>query len=180
MQPGMNVTLYLDESKTKDYLIVAAAVITTDAATIRKALNEMRMKGQRRIHFVHESDSRRRELLSAMIELRVRTHVYKVTGLNDVQARARCLEAIVEDLPGLGASRLVLERDDSIVQADRRHLRAALDARGLREQISYDHERAQAEPLLWPADAVAWSYGRGGDWRRRASGLIVQVRDLSR
>lgn len=174
----MSVTLYLDESKAKDYLIVAAAVVTTDAASTRKALSDLRMKGQRRIHFVRESDSRRRELLSAMTGLRLNTHVYKVAGLPEAQARARCLGAIVEDLPSLGASRLILERDDSIVQADRRHLRAALEARGLREQITYDHEKAQAEPLLWPADAVAWSYGRGGDWRRRASGLIVQVRDL--
>ncbi|MCO5293481.1 MAG: hypothetical protein M9882_01050 [Homoserinimonas sp.] len=72
------------------------------------------------------------------------------------------------------------ERDDSIVQADRRQLRMSLEARGLREQIHYDHERAQDEPLLWPADAVAWSYGRGGIWRQRVSGLIARIRDLDR
>lgn len=42
---------------------------------------------------------------------------------------------------------------------------------------SYDHRPAQAEPMLWAADAICWAAGAGGDWRRRIAGVLT-VRDL--
>jgi hypothetical protein len=32
--------------------------------------------------------------------------------------------------------------------------------------------------MLWAADAIAWSYTKGGDWLRRVSPMIVQTRLL--
>ena len=37
---------------------------------------------------------------------------------------------------------------------------------------AYVHLPAHQEPLLWSADALAWAYGAGGDWRRRVDPLL--------
>ncbi len=44
-------------------------------------------------------------------------------------------------------------------------IRARLAASG--RTLAYEHRRAYEEPLLWAADAMAWCYGAGGEWRRR-------------
>lgn len=36
------------------------------------------------------------------------------------------------------------------------------------------HDRT-SEPLLWVPDALAWAYGKGGDWRRRMDGVVRSV-----
>jgi hypothetical protein len=38
--------------------------------------------------------------------------------------------------------------------------------------LVYEHVRAHLEPNLWAADAIAWAYGAGGDWRRRIRNLV--------
>ena len=65
----MSIGFYVDESKVRGYTIVVAAVHSQHAVTLRKALIKLRMKGQRRIHFVDESAQRRRMLLSAMSQV---------------------------------------------------------------------------------------------------------------
>jgi hypothetical protein len=44
--------------------------------------------------------------------------------------------------------------------------------------VYYLHSAPAAEPLLWLPDVIAWAYGRGGDWIRRASDVITDVRDV--
>ncbi|WP_104138947.1 hypothetical protein [Cryobacterium sp. Y62] len=171
-------TLYLDESKSKAYTIVSVALRTQDSPIVRKTLMQLRMKDQRRIHFVSESDSRRRLILSTLCDLGIQTYVYEAAGMPEAQARALCLAAVVEYITVLGASRIVLEQDDSVVAFDKKVLRDELFARALHKNVSYAHERSVAEPLLWVPDAVAWSFVRGGDWRRRADPMIINVRRL--
>lgn len=87
---------------------------------------------------------------------------------------------MIDDMALLDARRLVLERDESMATHDKRVIRSALIAHDMQGQISYSHEAAAGEPLLWIADAVAWSYGRAGDWRRRASPIVASVANLTR
>jgi hypothetical protein len=42
-------------------------------------------------------------------------------------------------------------------------------------QLPFGFVRPAHEPLLATADAVAWAYGAGGDWRRRAEPMIESV-----
>lgn len=51
----LSTEFYVDESKARGYIIVAAVVPSGQATHLRKALRDLRMKGQRRIHFVEES-----------------------------------------------------------------------------------------------------------------------------
>lgn len=175
----MSVGFYVDESKVRGYTIVAAAVHSQHAASLRRALVDLRMKGQRRIHFVDESPPRRRVLLSAMTQLGCSTRIYRVQDTAELRARELCLSAVVNDMAALDARRLVLERDDSIVNRDRRLIRASLIERGLHERVTYAHEAATSEPLLWIADAIAWSYSRGGEWRQRAAPMVISFVDLT-
>ena len=175
----MSIEFFVDdESKVHGYTIVAAAVHSQHAVNLRKRLVSLRMKGQRRIHFVDESPPRRRMLLSEMARLECRARIYRVHDTAELRARELCLSAVVNDMAVLNARRLVLERDESIVQHDRRAIRAALIERRLHGRVTYAHEAATSEPLLWISDAVAWSYSRGGEWRQRAAPIVVKVTDL--
>ncbi len=171
-------TLYIDESKARGYVIVSAVVMPSDVGAIRKALDDLRKRGQNRIHFVKESNSRRREILSQLERLRVTARVYDADARTDAAARELCLNAMIEDAVKEGVTRIVLERDDSIVRFDQRILFRELDARGARERISYVHETAAREPLLALPDAIAWSVARGGEWASRAAPLISETRRL--
>lgn len=168
-------TLFIDEGKRQGYLLVAAAVADGDAGGLRRAVTALRTPGSERLHFVHESAGHKRKVLAELARLEVRTTVFQATGLDDRAARAWCLEQVVEFAVAVGADRIVIETDDSIVQTDKRTLFQALVTRDLREQVRYEHRRAASEPLLWVPDAVAWSYGRGGKWGPLVAPIIDRV-----
>jgi hypothetical protein len=164
--------VFVDETERNVYLICAVLVDPADLDSSRRALRALRKPGQTRLHMVKEQPSRRREILAAVGRLELRTRLYQCPA-PPVVARPRCLQALVVDLVKAGAARLVLERLETQEHADRRCIRATLvdcDA-----QLTYRHEPAQVEPLLWAADAIAWAYGAGSDWRRRISRLVDDV-----
>jgi hypothetical protein len=173
-------SLYIDESKSKGYTIVTAAVIQSDIAATRKAVAQLRQSGQRRVHFVKESDPRRRQILSALEALDFRARIYHCSGMDEAGAREACLAAIVADAVRDGVNRMVLERDDSIEKFDRQILFRELGAGGARESIRYSHDTAVQEPLLWVPDAIAWSYAKGGDWRRRIEPVVANIVEVER
>lgn len=84
------------------------------------------------------------------------------------------MDAVVRDLAAVGGTRLVIERDESLVQADRAALFQSVRAHGVPE-LRYEHPRAHEEPMLWVSDAVAWCYGKGGAWRARVEPLVEGV-----
>lgn len=87
---------------------------------------------------------------------------------------ARAAAARAADLAGR-CDRLVLESDESQDARDRRDLVDLTRAAGCRDSLRYEHLRAAQEPLLSVPDVVAWSWARGGEWRRRASVLVADV-----
>jgi hypothetical protein len=69
-------------------------------------------------------------------------------------------------------TRLVIEPIDSLVHRDRSVVINEMQRQGRPNGFVYEHLAARLEPNLWAADAVAWAYGAGGDWRRRILGLV--------
>lgn len=127
--------------------------------------------GQRRIHFKSESDSRRRLILSRMCALEVRASVWIVKQRPDKEARPLSFSALIEEAARDGVGQLVIERDASVEQADRRLIAEILR----REDVvgfQYRHAAPHEHPLLWVSDAVAWCYSSGGDWVRRAEAIV--------
>ena len=100
-------TVYLDESKSSGYTVVAAVVAAGDMASMRKSVAVIVRGGQRRIQFVKENDRRRREILSEFKRVGVRVTVYHAKGLSDLDARELCLTAIVADAAATGVDRIV-------------------------------------------------------------------------
>lgn len=171
---------FVDETKQNGLLIVSTLAEVRHIQQARKVLQAQRAKGQNRIHFKKEDDSRRRAICSALCTLEVQVRVYDATSIrNAVEARTSCLTALVEDLAAVGGRRLTIEQDDSLVASDRRTLYSAVRKFDIADALTYDHMRPNQEPLLWVSDAVAWCVAKGGDWRRRVDPLITTVRKLS-
>lgn len=169
--PGDRV--FVDESKARGYIIAATAASLSSQRVAEKALRSLLKPGQRRIHFKSERDSRRREILSRMHELDLRVTVWIAKGLPDKQARPLCLTELTTALIESGVDHLFIERDESLITADKRIIAGIL--RGHQPQtLRYTHVVPTEQPLLWVSDAVAWCYASGGDWIRRATPLTQQ------
>ncbi|MFD2840633.1 hypothetical protein ACFSYH_08630 [Populibacterium corticicola] len=73
----------------------------------------------------------------------------------------------------------MIERDESIEKSDRQTLFREVRRHGLTDELNYVLETPYQEPLLWVADAIAWSYTKGGEWRQRVDPLIAGITILS-
>jgi hypothetical protein len=165
--------VFIDESKSRNYYIAAAAAEPAIAPDLDRAIRQLTRPGQRRIHFKTERDSSRRTILAKLSALEISVHVYLAEGLPDKIARPLLLEAVVADLAASRATRLMIERDESLVDADRRTIRSALIANDYVHDLVYEHRAPVDYAMLWVSDAVAWCYQAGGDWIRRAEPLVT-------
>lgn len=170
--------VFIDESKSKNYYIAAAATAPASAPDLDRAIRQLIRPGQRRIHFKTEGDSSRKAILAKLCSLRVRVHVYVAVGMPDKVARPMLLRALVEDLASCGASRLMIERDESLIEADRRTIRAALATHDYLHDLTYHHAAPADYAMLWISDVVAWCYQAGGDWIKRVEPLVTGVTRL--
>jgi hypothetical protein len=171
--------VYVDETKRAGYVI--AAVTVTDPAAVRKITRALVLPGQRRIHMKHEQPRRRRAIVSALTAAGLDTTIYDASRRyrTEHEARTACLTALIEDfVAASGNVRLVIERDDSLVRSDQATLYRVRQRTGLTRTVHYDHEQAAGELLLALPDIVAWCWVRSGDWRRRVSPIISNVRHI--
>lgn len=175
----MSVHAFVDETKDSGLLVVAALLAPRDLRSARSTMRRMLLPGQARLHFTKERPSRRAQIADAVCATGVRIDVYDARGVRDPkQARALCLERIVADLAASGATRLVIEQDDSLVKHDQRVLHAAVRAAEVVDVLSYEHLPARSEPLLWLPDAAAWCWAHGSTWRQRLSTVLGDVHVL--
>ena len=139
----------------------------------------LRRVGTRRLHFVKEANASKRKALAVIATLPITHLVVEVTPQRGgPPPRARGLVALAEWASSAGATAIVLERDPTEVERDRRALFAGLSRTTSRTALGYRHADPEREPLLWIPDAVAWSWTRGGEWRRAVRGLGVSVMRL--
>ncbi|WP_290051663.1 hypothetical protein [Amycolatopsis solani] len=173
----MTVHAFVDESaRTGSYLLCATIVEPAHLTPTRRALMSLLMRGARELHFKKEKEPRRRMLIDRMAAMPVTARLYFATCAPKAEeaARQRCLAHLTQDLLGAQAHRLVLDSRDHRDGHDRRTLQHALGFRPSKTELTYEHVDSTAEPLLWISDAVAWCVGAGGDWRRRASPLVIE------
>lgn len=170
---------FVDESKRGPYLMCVYVAAPADRREVKVELNRLRPRGAPRLHMHAERDSLRREILSTLCELEVTATVFTSAIKPFRNARARIIEAgiwprIVRDR----IDRLVLEPEVGQDERDRKQLYELTRAAGLSGRFTYAHVAPTVEPMLWVPDAIAWAYGSGGDWRRRADPLIAEVVDV--
>lgn len=173
--------VFVDESKAREYLLVAAVIAPGSSGHQRNAMRALLLPGQPRLHMKKERDSRRQRILGTIAALGTQITIYRAprTLGSEVQRRAFCLDRLVRDI-GAAGGQLCLERDESLVGSDRRRLIEATRAVGSMATLRYWHESAASEPLLSIPDAIGWAWARGGEWRRLVKAIGVEVIDVSR
>jgi hypothetical protein len=176
----MSRTYFLDESKSSGFMFAVAIVEQRDLATARTATRHLAAPGSRRFHASQESKSRLRSAISSVSTLPVQHLVVIADRRNPLhEARQQALGFIAEQAVA-GASRIVIERDDTNVKHDVRTIREVFDSvnSDVDHAPTYVHLRAHEEPLLWIPDLVAWAYRRGTSWRSQLGALELQVKRL--
>lgn len=166
--------MFVDEVKqaTHNLLVAAAALPPRRLAHARKVVCALVLPGQRRLHLVKEKPGRRKLVLDAIAELAPAVTVYEAPTTAKRRQREVCLRALVDDLVEAGATRLVLERDDVVLDVDKRVLYRRIHELG-HPDLRYDHLRAHEEPLLAIPDAIAWCWNRGGWWRQHVADFVT-------
>ena len=176
----MTARLYIDETKAKGYVIVAAVAIEESLYAIRQQLRSLILPGQVALHMKGERDSRRHAIADAiagMVSLGLTATVYDAGRVgSERDRRARCIEAIVHNaLKDYDQARIVFDLDETLRQFDRQCLIEATRAAGAGDRISYQHAHRRSEPLLAIPDALAWCWAKGGQWRRRVEPVVADV-----
>ena len=171
--------IYVDESKSKAYIFAAVIIEPGKVSTFRKSMRNFLMPRQGHIHFVNESHARRKKILTHLSDFGVRARIYRTTGLNPIIARGVCMSALMDDLVELSATKLVFELEESALKSDENLLRQGLLKRGIKKQVEFCHVLKSEEPIVWAADAIAWSFARGDDFRKRALKVIEKVIDIA-
>jgi hypothetical protein len=113
----------------------------------------LRPAGTHRIHFQAESQRFRRTFLAGVAGLPITARVYTAQERTDRDSRRVILDRLVADLVEMGAERLVLELDDSVVRHDEAVLKAA------RVKLP---------------DAMAWAWCRDRTWRSAVARLVTE------
>jgi len=170
--------VFVDETKERGYLITAAAFLPGDITMARRVMRGQVMPGQRRTHFTKESNARRKQILDVISGLNPEVRIYDASSVSRRKQREACLEGLVEDLMACDARLLVLEKDESIEELDKRLLYRRVRELGCSETLEYRHLRAQEEPLLAIPDAIAWCWHRGGHWKTYVKEMVVSVRQV--
>jgi hypothetical protein len=169
---------FVDESKRRDYLLIAATVDASDLDRVRKLLAELLLGRERRLHMKNENDRRKRSIAAAIAGSGITATVYDAGRRypTELERRAACLAALVDDAAVRGDERLLLEQDDTLLSWDNQRLIEATRAAGCRNTLRYEHHKTSAEHLLALPDAIGWCWAKGGDWRRRIQPVITVVR----
>ncbi|GAA4549078.1 hypothetical protein [Amycolatopsis samaneae] len=177
----MAVHAFVDESaRCGQFLLCATFVEPAQLSPTRRALKTLLLPGARELHFKKEKTPRRRILIDQMARMAVSSRLYvgSCGRKSEEETRQRCLAQAVQDLLTVQAHRLVLDTRGHRDVLDRRTLQRALGLRPSKTELTYEHLDSTAEPLLWISDAVAWCFGAGGDWRRRAVPLIAECTEV--
>ncbi|MGI5504101.1 hypothetical protein [Lentzea sp. CA-135723] len=175
----MSLHAFVDESRRNNtYLLAAAVVQPRELTKLRKLLNGLRMPNQRELHFKKETPGRRKQILSALVRTSVQVDLYLACcRKGEERARQACVARLTGDLLDVGAGRLVLDSREARDEHDLLTIRTSLGKYARGTGLVYEHLPSEGDPLLWIPDIIAWCYGAGDDWLRRAQPLIGKVVD---
>lgn len=116
--------IYVDETKQRDYLLVASVHVSTDLTGLRQMVRGLLLPGQRYLHMKDEKDGRKRTIAQAFVDAGVQATVYRAgpQHRNERQRRSACLQALVDDHAGLGEAHIILDEDETMVKFDNQKL----------------------------------------------------------
>ena len=172
--------IYVDETKQRDYLLVASVHVTTDLAALRQVVRGLLLPGQRYLHMKDEKDGRKRTIAQAFVDAGVQATVYRAGAQhrNERQRRSACLRALIDDHATIIGAHIVLDEDETMVKFDNQKLIEYTRAAGCRDTLRYEHKRSHTDALLAIPDAIAWCWAKGGDWHKLINPAIAAIRDV--
>lgn len=172
--------IYVDETKRRDYLLVASVHLSPDLRAHRSLVGGLLLPGQRYLHMKDEKEGRKRTIAKAIAASGVEATVYIASAANyrtELPRRAACLRALVEDQAGADDVRMVIDEDEGLVSWDNQRLIDYTRQAACRETMRYQHKQSHADLLLAFPDAIAWCWAKGGSWRAIVE-PIVTVREV--
>jgi len=178
---GITNYIYVDESKQRDYLLVASVHVDSDLAEHRAVVRDLLLPGQRYLHMKNEKAGRKRTIAQALVTAGVTATVYRAGPpllRTEKDRRAACLRALVADHAAAPATHIVFDQDDTLLSFDNQRLIEYTRATGCRDRLRYEHKRPNADTLLGIPDAIAWCWAKGGPWRQLIAPAIISVRDV--
>lgn len=178
----MSTHIYVDETKARGYLVAAAIGSRDQLRIAARELHGLLLPGQRSLHMKDEKESRKRAIADTIVRfqsLGLGVALYDAGRAGtERERRARCLLALLDDVVSDQQTRVLLDRDESLVSWDRQTLLDLTSSGGSRDRISYAHVSRHQEPLLILPDAVAWCWAKGGHWRQRVRPIVIAVREV--
>jgi len=160
---------FVDEIKVSDFKMVAVVMEATTMPSIRRELQGLRLRGQRRIHMRRESLQRKTTLLSKVSKFNFVVVVTSSSKKSEAEARQEALGNLIDELILLRVRHIEIERDESFEKFDNVLIANKLRLSHAGIVPTYRHLSPWEEPLLWLADIVAWGV------ENRAEQLIRQV-----
>lgn len=167
----MSAQAFVDESgRGSRYHLCVVVVANADVDELRRLVRSFCLPGQRRWHFVHERDSRRRQIVDAIVASGQVTALIFYGKGQDADIRAEGFRRMVQPLLDRRVTRLIIESRERRDELDRQVLVGEL--RGRPDAFLYDHMPPHGDPLLWIADALAWCSSAAGVWQERIESLV--------
>lgn len=146
------VSVWVDETKSKSFVLVAVELEAVSAAGARKELRDRLLPGQRSIH-----------LLKDWAQLAKSVYIVD-TQLKDAKQGRRM--AISNLLSTLKPEFICIEKDESVLDSDSEILRRwRAQLREKKQDFEFRFETRNTEPLLWLPDGIGWAYQRRDSYR---------------
>lgn len=173
--PFRGAKVFVDESKSKDYLLAGAIILPDQDQQAKKDLRALLHPGQSRLHMKQERDSKRKQILQTIVALDIQVYIYRVPQKTpQIEARRLCLEALSQEMLSQDMRILRLESDESMNHRDRQVLSRYLKTLNATDKLRFEHLAPAADPLLWVPDAVAWAWAKGGHWKDSVKGIVTE------
>lgn len=157
---------FVDESEPRvpagTYLLAAAMVDGADLENVRYAVSALRLRGQRKLHWRNEGESRRKEITAALARLpMIHLVVVKTDAAASSERRRRlALGRLLAELETAAVDDVCLEsREHRQNQGDIVIANALRRQRVVSTSMRLTHLPGPVEPLLWVPDAVAGVVG---------------------
>lgn len=128
--------VFVDENKSRGLLMAAAACVAGDVNAHRRTMRGLLLPRQRRLHFFKESAAHQRKILAVIEGFGLDVKLY-ATPSDSHTGRERCLNAIVRDATEV-AERLVIERDESRLEFDKKALYHAVRTHRCVDTLGYE------------------------------------------
>jgi len=169
---------FVDESgRGASYHVCVAVIANDDVDALRRLVRSFCLPGQRRWHFVHERDSRRRQIIDALSATGQVTALIFYGKGRDAVIRAESFHRMVQPLLDRSVTRLIIESREGRDELDRQVLISEL--RHHTNTFDYDHMPPYGDPLLWIMAPVAWCSSAGGAWRERVAPIVAAAQDVT-